>query len=230
MIRLQINGEIISVPEGSTVLQAAQAAGYEVPTLCYLEGLTEGGGCRMCQVTVEQAGKRELKTACDTPVAAGMAVYTHSPEALEARKAILELLLSRHLHSCFNCDRHPACAKTLFPYCNYDNNCFTCGKREDCKLRKYALEAGILTPALPNLAEEVPVAEDNPVLKLDPNRCLLCRRCLAACKAAKAPGHIYIDGRGAEGKICIPAGARAEVCTDCGKCAEYCPTGALQKR
>lgn len=225
MIKLYINDTEVSVSAGSTLLQAAQAAGVEVPTLCYLKDLTPGGACRMCQVTVEGQG---LKTACNTPAAEGMRVYTHSPQALAARKSILEFLLSRHLHSCFNCDRHPSCHNTLFPYCNFESNCFTCGKRDSCKLRKYSLEAGIIVPALPNLCREQPDQADNPVLVQDPNRCVLCRRCVATCAKVKAPGYISIENRGAESVIRFPAGEAAHVCIGCGKCAENCPTGALQ--
>lgn len=228
MIHLMIDGEPIAVSEGTTVLQAAAKLGIEIPTLCYLEGVTEGGGCRMCQVSVTAKGSTGLRTACNEPVSEGMEVRTDSPEARQARRTNLEFLLSRHLHSCFNCDRHPSCYKSLFPYCNYDNNCFTCGEREVCKLRKYALEAGIITPSMPNLAVEKQVMEDNPVVLQDPNRCVLCRRCAATCRRT-TEGLISIENRGAESVIQLPVGREALACMDCGgACAKNCPTGALQ--
>lgn len=230
MIRLMIDGEPITVLEGTTVLQAAARLGIEIPTLCYLEGVTEGGGCRICQVSVTAKGSTSLRTACNEPVSEGMEVRTDSQEARQARRTNLEFLLSRHLHSCFNCDRHPSCYKSLFPYCNYDNNCFTCGERENCKLRKYAIEAGIITPSLPNLAAERQVITDNPVVRQDPNRCVLCRRCRATCSSV-TEGLISIENRGVNSLIRLPAGQEAIACISCGgACAANCPTGALQRK
>lgn len=230
MICLTIDGEKVLVPEGTTVLEAAARLGIEIPTLCYLKDITRGGGCRMCQVSVTMNGHTELKTACNEPVRAGMEIHTDSQEALLARRTNLELLLSRHLHSCFNCDRHPSCYKTLFPYCNYDNNCFTCGARDTCKLRQYALEAGIIVPSMPNLAVEKPIMDGNPVVIQDANRCILCRRCVAVCRTV-TEGLISIQNRGCDSVIHLPDGEAAAACIDCGgKCKEACPTGALRIR
>lgn len=184
----------------------------------------------MCQVSVTVNGHTELKTACNEAAREGMEVHTDSREARLARRTNLELLLSRHLHSCFTCDRHPSCYNTLFPYCNYDNNCFTCGKRDTCKLRKYALEAGIVVPSMPNLAEEKPTVDSNPVVIQDPNRCVLCRRCRAVCRTV-TEGLISIENRGSDSVIHLPVGEAAKACAGCGgKCVENCPTGALRVR
>ena len=228
MISLTVNGETVTVPEGTSILDAAAAAGYEIPTLCYLKDVAEGGKCRMCQVSAEYNGRRYLTISCDECAKDGMKIETHSKEALEARKLNLELLLSRHLHSCFNCDRHPTCRNNQYQYCNYDKNCFTCGARDDCLLRKYSLEAGIVIPAFKNLAKEVPVVED-PYCEYDINRCVRCRRCVATAKKLTGEEIFYVKGRGKDCFIEIGDPALAEKYPEAIlKCVENCPTGALK--
>ncbi len=206
-ITLTIDGVSVSVPAGSTVLDAAKAAGVRIPTLCYLAGINEIGACRMCVV---DTGARALQAACVLPVAEGMAVKTNTPAVREARRINLELLLSNHNKSCLSCVRSTSCE--LQGLCNeygVDN--------------EYAFQ-GSMT--------ESKIDDVSPSIVRDNSKCILCRRCVAVCEKVQNVSVIGATKRGFNTAIESPfGGALAGTgCVNCGQCISVCPTGALTEK
>ena len=206
-VNIKINGMELSVPANYTVLQAARMANIHIPTLCYLEGINQIGACRICMVEVK--GARALQPACVYPVNEGMEVFTNSPAVRKARKANLELILSNH-----------------------EKKCLTCPRNKNCELRELADEFGI---------EEIRYSgENDPKYALDTssasyvrdnNKCVLCRRCIAAC-ANQAISVIGLQNRGFATQI----GCAFDIpvmdtnCIFCGQCIVACPVGALYEK
>ncbi len=204
MVNVKINGIAVSVPKGSTILEAARAAGVEIPTLCYLKDINEIGACRICMV--EATGARGLVTACVYPVAEGMEVQTNTARVQKARKTTLELILSTHEKKCLSCVRSGDCE--LQKLCR-DYGVEDSGKYDgDCP--KYALDTSV------------------PHLVRDNNKCILCRRCVAACQQ-QFVSVIGANDRGIDTHIaCAFEKPLGEVpCVSCGQCVVVCPTGAL---
>ncbi len=204
MVNVKVNGIAVSVPKGSTILEAARAAGVEIPTLCYLKDINEIGACRICMV--EATGARGLVTACVYPVAEGMEIQTNSARVQKARKTTLELILSTHDKKCLSCVRSGDCE--LQKLCK-DYGVEDSGKYDgDCP--KYALDTSV------------------PHLIRDNNKCILCRRCVAACKQ-QFVSVIGANDRGIDTHIaCAFEKPLGEVpCVSCGQCVVVCPTGAL---
>ena len=204
MVNVKINGIAVSVPKGSTILEAARAAGVEIPTLCYLKDMNEIGACRICMV--EATGARGLVTACVYPVAEGMEVQTNSARVQKARKTTLELILSTHDKKCLSCVRSGDCE--LQKLCK-DYGVEDSGKYDgDCP--KYALDTSV------------------PHLVRDNNKCILCRRCVAACQQ-QFVSVIGANDRGIDTHIaCAFEKPLGDVpCVSCGQCVVVCPTGAL---
>jgi len=204
-VTLTINGQEVRVRAGTTVLEAAQAAGVTIPTLCYHRDLTPVGACRLCVVEVE--GSRLLQAACTLPVADGMVVQTESPAVVEARRFVLEMLLSDH-----------------------PNDCMTCEVNGDCELQDWVYHYQVAWPEHGGRRHRYPVDSDpNPVVFVDLNKCILCGRCVRACAEIQGR-HVWGFGyRGFETKLI--AGADQTMlearCESCGQCVAYCPTGAL---
>lgn len=207
MVNIKINGMPLSVPENYTILQAAKEGGIEIPTLCYLKDLNEIGACRMCVVEVK--GARSLVASCVYPVNEGMEVFTNTPKVLKSRKMTLEMLLSVH-----------------------NKSCLTCKRSENCELQALCKELGVENSD--RFEGTMPDATyDTSTLHLirDNSKCILCRRCVAAC----ANQHVAVIGpnsRGFDTHIgCMfeqPLGNVA--CVSCGQCITACPTGALQEK
>jgi len=202
-VTLIIDDREVSVPEGTTVLQAAAAAGITIPHLCYCPGLKGTGACRLCLVEIEKV--RGLIVSCMRKVSNGMVVHTNTEEIREARRFVIELLLSRHPGLCLSCEKSGA-----------------------CKLQQYAYELGIERPSFPVRDPGYPVEEDNPFIIRNYNLCILCGRCVRVCRTQ---GSDILDfmRRGIETKVATPlekplleAG-----CDFCGSCVGVCPTGAL---
>lgn len=207
-VKLTINDKEIEVPQGTTVLKAAQTAGIDIPTLCDHPNLTPYGGCRLCVVEVK--GARTLQPSCTLPVSSGMAVQTETPKVHEAREFVLALLFSERNHFCMYCQ-------------------MTGG---DCELQNAAYGEGMTHwPLQPNWTP-FSVDASHPNYVLDHNRCILCRRCVRACGELVGNFTWGMQERGANtilvADLGVPAGESS--CISCGTCVQVCPTGALIDR
>ncbi|MRS02786.1 2Fe-2S iron-sulfur cluster binding domain-containing protein, partial [bacterium] len=174
MINLTIDGELVSVPEGTSVLDAARKLNLDIPTLCYLnlekiKYLNKVASCRVCVVEVE--GRRNLAPACATPVFEGMKVSTNTKRVLSSRRKNLELIISNH------------------PF-----ECLVCAKSTDCELQKMVWEFGINTQRYTGERSEHPVDKSSGALKRDPNKCIMCRRCETMCNEVQTVGALTAFG------------------------------------
>ncbi len=206
LVNMKINGMPLSVPKNYTILQAAREMGIEIPTLCHMKGINEIGACRICVVEVK--GARSLVAACVAPVGEGMEVLTNSEKVIKARKMTVELLLSNH-----NC------------------SCLSCNRSGNCELQTMARSFGIESAqAFVGAKTETKTDESNVAFVRDNSKCVLCRRCVAACSTQT--GVIGANNRGFDTVIgCAFETDLADVaCVSCGQCITACPTGALQER
>ncbi len=207
-VTVKVNGRPIEVPDTYTVLEAAQAAGVRIPTLCFLKDINAIGACRMC--LTEVTGARGLVAACVYPVADGMEINTNSQRAYNARKKTLELILSNHRMECL-----------------------TCSRNQNCELQALAKEYGIEEVRFCTPGDKEPKIESTtPHLVRDNSKCILCRRCIAVCRQNQYVGVIGAADRGFKTHI-APAFDRdlGEVaCINCGQCISVCPTGALAEK
>ncbi|MDR2647709.1 MAG: [FeFe] hydrogenase, group A [Oscillospiraceae bacterium] len=206
-IHLKINGMEVEAPAGSTILEAARIIGIEIPTLCYLKEINEIGACRICMVEVK--GARGLVTACVFPVAEGMEVFTNTEKVRKSRKGTLELILSTH-----------------------DKNCLSCVRSGNCELQKLCKEFGVDDPDY-YAGENIRYAFDDSAAHMvrDNNKCILCRRCVAACDS-QCISVIGANARGFDTHISSPFDKDlADVsCISCGQCIVNCPTGAIVEK
>ena len=204
MVNIKINGMPLSVPNGSTILEAARYAGIDIPTLCYMKEINEIGACRICMVEVK--GARSLVSACVFPVNEGMEIFTNSERVRKSRKTTLELILSTH-----------------------NRECLSCVRSGNCELQALCLEYGVDNPGRFDGAQpEYSFDASMPHMVRDNSKCVLCRRCVAAC-ANQAVSVIGANARGFDTHI----GSAFELdinnfaCIACGQCIVNCPTGAL---
>lgn len=209
MINLIIDGKKVEAAEGVTILEAAKAAGSEIPTLCYLEGVNNIGSCRLCVVEVE--GMDKLPTSCNTKAEEGMVVHTKSDRVVEARKMVLDLLLSNHHLGCFSCEKNGA-----------------------CQFQKYCREYGIEHTTFEGIRYKIekPAREDHPFLSYHPQLCIHCQRCVNTCAQVTGRHAISLRKIGMFNVIEAPFGAdwRDTLCESCGNCAQACPTGAITEK
>lgn len=208
MVNLTIDGKPVQVPEGTTVLQAATAAGVHIPTLCNHPAIKPFGGCRLCLVEVE--GARTLQPSCTLPVNEKMAVLTNTAKVKTARKFVLTLIFSDRNHFC--------------PFCQVSGG--------DCELQNSALDEGMANwPLQPNY-QRFPVDASHPYYVMDHNRCILCQRCVRACGQLVGNFTLGIEERGANSMLVADTGVPLgeSTCISCGTCVAVCPTGALIER
>lgn len=207
MVNIKINNMPLSVPKGISILEAARMAGIEIPTLCYLKKINEIGACRICMVEVK--GARSLVTACVYPVNEGMEIFTNTERVRKSRKMTLELILSTH-----------------------DRKCLSCVRSGTCELQQLCKEFGVDDEGRFDGANPVHEYDDSAIHMIrDNGKCILCRRCVAACQAQ----HISVIGANARG-FDTHIGSAFErpldsvACVSCGQCIVNCPTGAIYEK
>ncbi|EJM6506357.1 formate dehydrogenase subunit alpha [Enterococcus faecalis] len=207
-VTLSIDNQEVTVPKGTTILEAAKGLGVEIPTLCHLKELAPDGSCRMCVVEVEGGRRGGLTTACTAHCQEDMVVSTHSEKVADSRRFILDLLLSNH-----------------------KLECFSCGKNGDCQLQQYALDYRIDATSFTK-GKRMPCHQEdtsNPFFSYDPEKCIMCRRCACVCQLRQGRDVLSIANRGFETKM-MPSYGQAfdqSICESCGNCVSSCPTGAL---
>lgn len=206
-VSMTIDGIKLYVPENYTILQAAKEVNINIPTLCFLKDVNEVGCCRMCIVEVK--GARALQAACVHPVAEGMEVFTHTPKVMEARKVNLELILSNHNSRCQTCTRSWL----------------------DCELQALANKLSVEAVRFEGEQKRLPLDIGTSIVR-DPNKCILCRRCVSVCKNIQSIGVIDAVNRGFNTQISSPFGMPLSEtpCVNCGQCINYCPVGALHEK
>ena len=208
MITITINGRILQVPEGITILQAARENGIRIPTLCYLEGVSDIGMCRLCMVEAE--GYRHFLPACRTRALDGMVIRTESETLTAYRREMLDLILSNHRQDCMSCAANGACE--LQDLCN----------EMDVKHPSY-------TGSRAEIESGIPPLRDHPFIAYDPGKCIHCQRCINACHLIACNGTLRSGRSGIFHLVDAPFGAdyKETGCESCGNCAAVCPTGAL---
>lgn len=205
MVNLTINEKNVSVPEGTTILEAAASVGIRIPSLCYLKDVHKFGACRICTVEVE--GAKNLQASCITAVTEGMVVKTNTPRVRAARKMLYELMISDHPQDCLNCVRNG-----------------------DCELRRLGSELGIDSQPFSGESGRCTV-DISPSITRDNAKCILCRRCVTVCREVQCVGAIDVQNRGFASVISPVLGLplNSTACAMCGQCTVVCPTGALRE-
>lgn len=208
MLNVKINGISVSVEKCSTILDAARAAGVEIPTLCFMKEKNEIGACRICVVEANEGRGFRIVTACVYPVSEGMEVLTNTEKIQKARRTTLELILSTH-----------------------EKKCLSCVRSTNCELQKLCRDYGVEESAFEGFKPTYELDTSTPHLVRDNNKCVLCRRCVAACNEQYV-GVIGANNRGIDTAIGTPfeVGLSNVPCISCGQCTVVCPTGALVEK
>lgn len=206
-IKLTINGKECTAPAGSTILQAAERNGIHIPKLCYLEGIHQYGACRICVVEQINPPAKNLQASCMVEARDGMVIETNNAKVQEARKTMYELLLSNH-----------------------DKKCLTCARNQDCEFQALGRELGVEDSPYEGERDLRPIDVSESITR-DPNKCILCRRCVSVCKNVQTTSILTAENRGFQTVITpafgLPLGNTA--CTFCGQCVVVCPVGALRE-
>ncbi len=205
MVTLKIDGKTVTVPDHYTVLEAAQAAGIRIPTLCYLKDVSQTGSCRVCVVEING----RLQASCVFPVSEGLEVKTNTPLVRESRRTTVELLLSNH-----------------------PQDCLTCLRNQNCELQRLARELNIREIGYEGECSHFPIDVSSPSIVRDPNKCILCRRCISVCSEIQGVHILAARERGFD-TVVSPAWQEQlanTACTNCGQCVLVCPVGALTEQ
>lgn len=207
MVTLTINDEEVTVPEGTSIMDAAKEAHIDIPHLCYLEGLEPYGACRVCVVEVD--GERRLIPSCMREVSEGMVVHTHSGRVRRARRMLVELLLTNH-----------------------PTDCFTCERNQICELLKLSHELGVEVVRSDVEKPSYELDETGPSIIRDPNKCILCGRCIRVCHDVQTVSVIGFVNRGPDTMVAtvLDEGLGNVECTNCGQCIHACPVGAIKEK
>ena len=207
MIKLTIDGKEVEVRNGTTVLQAARKANIDIPTLCFLKEINAAGDCRMCIVEIE--GRRGFVPSCITQAEDGMKVKTDTPELNQSRRIMLDLILSTH-----------------------NRDCLTCIRNGNCELQALAEKFGVTNIEYEGQKVKPTIDELSPSIVRDNSKCIMCKRCVAACKNVQEIGAIDVAGRGFESRIAAEndKSLNSVNCTFCGQCIEACPVAALREK
>lgn len=206
MVNLTIDGQKVSVPQGTTIMQAAATVGIEIPRLCYLKGINEISACKVCVVEIQ--GQNRVVTACTTPVQEGLVVYTNSPKARSIRRTNVELILSQH-----------------------DCMCATCVRSGNCSLQTLANDLGIYDIPYERDVVDTPWNQEFPLIR-DSKKCIKCMRCVQICDKVQKL-HIWdVQNTGSRTTVDVAGNVSIEDsdCSLCGQCITHCPVGALKER
>ena len=206
MVNLTIDGQKVSVPQGTTIMQAAATVGIDIPRLCYLKDINEISACKVCVVEIQ--GQNRVVTACTTPVQEDLVVYTNSPKARSVRRTNVELILSQH-----------------------DCLCATCVRSGNCSLQKLANDLGIYDLPYERDVVDMPWNQDFPLIR-DSKKCIKCMRCVQICDKVQKL-HIWdVQNTGSRTTVDVAGNVTIEDsdCSLCGQCITHCPVGALKER
>jgi len=208
LINIKLNGQYFHVPEGVTILKACKECGIDIPTLCYMDGVNEQGACSVCLVEVK--GAKTLLRACVSKVSENMEICTNSERVRKARRLSIELLLASH-----------------------PDDCLTCQRNQNCQLRKLAYDMGVKSIRFEKRRDQR-LEKDltSPSLVRDPNKCILCERCIAVCEKVQSVHAINLTRRGKSTRVSTFAdkGLGKVNCINCGQCLVVCPTGAITEK
>lgn len=206
MVKLTIDRKAIEVPEGSTIMDAANSAGIPIPKLCFLKDINEIGACRVCVVEIE--GREKLVTSCNNKVEEGMIVYTNSPKVRRNRKKTVEMILSQH-----------------------NSNCVTCARNRNCSLQTITRDLNILDVPYEKELTPLPWNKNFPLIR-DNDKCIKCMRCISVCDKVQGVKVWDVEGTGSRTVVYVSGNRKIEEsdCALCGQCITHCPVGALRER
>jgi NADH-quinone oxidoreductase subunit G/NADP-reducing hydrogenase subunit HndD len=204
MLSVEVNGKKLEAKAGETILTAARRAGIEIPTLCHVEGLSPTGACRICVVEVE--GYPNLLPACSYPLAPDMKIWTHAPRALQARRTVVQLLLSNH-----------------------PDDCLYCARTSNCELQRLARDLGVDRRLFRGARSARAADVAGPSIRREPDKCILCGKCVRVCEEIQSVAAIDFIGRGSKAFVgsAFNRGLGNSSCVNCGQCVTACPTAAL---